>query len=144
MDLVEFQSSENGLYVVVPEDTEIQTNDGEDLILQGETATVTLHYFDASETDEDEITDMLNEMLESTSVDFDDADEDTIETETLAGSMLTAANDDLVAVAGVLYAKEDDEIGFVYCIMTSADDAELAGQIVSSIEFNSDEIEDEE
>ena len=86
MDFVEFQSDQNGLYVQVPEDSEINTNDGEDLIIENEDYTLTVHYFDASETDDDDISDMLEEYLDATELDFEDAEEEDFETETLAAA----------------------------------------------------------
>lgn len=143
MDFVEFQSDQNGLYVQVPEDSEINTNDGEDLIIENEDYTLTVHYFDASETDDDEISDMLEEYLDATELDFEDAEEEDFETETLAGSIISAASDELLAMGGVLYSKENDEIGFIYTLVAPADYADEAGQIIGTLEFNPEEIADE-
>lgn len=143
MDFVEFQSDQNGLYVQVPEDSEINTNDGEDLILENEDYTLTVHYFDASETDEDEVSELLQSYLDATEVDFEDCEEDELETNTLAGSLLSAATEDVLVIGGVLYSKEDDEIGFVYTLVAPADYTEEAGQIIGTLEFNPEEIEED-
>jgi len=140
-ELIKFQSTENGIQILFPGEATIDTDNGEELILEGEDYIFTALYFNPSETEDDDLTNAYAKLLTASNVDIDKGKQQEFASKTLTGSMFIAASDDILGISGIVYSKENpEEVGFIFMMASTHEHLNMAVKAVKSFEFYLDKI----
>lgn len=142
-EFVNFQSTETGICVTVPGDMNVVKHDETILQLQSDLVVFSVHPMLTENLTVEAMTDMMGKTAASAGFELGEMESDEIHNKTLDITAFTGKNaDGVVFGVGVIQPKENDAVVFLMT-MTYADGAgdEVAGTIISSIEFDPDVIE---
>lgn len=143
-DLVRYQSTQNGLQLLFPGEADIDTDDGQKLILEGDDYLFSAIYFDPESTDDETLQEGYAGILLSSGIDVEKGKKSEFESKTLIGAMFVNADADMLSISGIVYSKENpDDFGFIFHFLSDHEHKNLAVKCVKSLEFHPEEIEED-
>lgn len=142
-EFVNFQSTETGICVTVPEGMKIVKHDETILHLQSDLATLSIHPMLTENLTAEAMTEGMRETAAAAGFDLSEMDADQFDHKTLEMIVYSAKDSDGVAFGvGVIQPKENEKVAFLMTLtyVDGAGDV-VAGTIINSLEFNPDIIE---
>lgn len=142
-EFVNFQSTETGICVTVPEDMNIVKHDETILHLQSDLVSLSVHPMLTENLTAEAMTEGLRKTAAAAGFNLGEMDVDQFDHKTLEMVLYGAKNSDgLVFGVGVIQPKENEKVAFMITLtyVDGAGDV-AAGNIISSLEFNPDVIE---
>lgn len=144
-DLVRYQSTQNGLQLLFPGEADIDTDDGQKLILEGDDYLFSAIYFDPESTDDETLQEGYAGILLSSGIDASKGKKSDFESKTLVGVMFVNSDADMLSISGIVYSKDSpDDFGFIFHMLSSPESKNISLKCVKSLEFHPEEIEADE
>ena len=140
-EMVNYQSKNNGVAVIVPSDTEIVKDEKTVLNLQSSNFIFSVNPLLAENLNEDVLEKILTETAAALSLDLETAGEADFKTNTLNGNYVYGAvEEDIFCIAGFASIKGDDSVIFLFTVNFSPAAADEVKALLKSFEYNPAEI----